>query len=143
MPFEEIKKVKSREVAVSSDKVYIGLYGRNYVTIRIGEKVREKLGWEVRCRVSIAEGTGADKGLVQINVLPNDKTGSCFLRADGKNAPFSRIQLQAKYLIHHQVEAGEHPSALVSFQTFGSALTLIFPDWIKPVEKRDLLTLVK
>ena len=121
MAFEAIETKRMHGVPPSADGVTVALYsGDNpQISFRFGAKILKKLGWPEDSRVSIAEGTGADAGLLQLTLT---KAGLKMTKA--------AVKMNTKHLRHHKVpgEATHHAEAVV-IQTFGSALTIMMPAW--------------
>jgi len=115
------------------DTIGVGLYKGNVLALRIGLNVATKLGWKKGDAVALAEGFGADAGIIQLRAIDSRSEGY-HLTSDGPKGNCLRLAVPFARFKHHALLRVDEmiPSEPALQSTFGSTLTVMLPDWVRP-----------
>jgi hypothetical protein len=150
MGFETIDVVPrmARAITANPDGVSVGIYARKKesprLTIFIGSNVLAAMGLKLGDRVIVQEGNGADHGIFHISPAGTGRVGITLTARDGSKGGTAKLPSvnmpqvsvdtkRTKTLCNAASVAAE----AVTFQRFGSALTIIVPWCHAPVERTD------
>lgn len=138
--------VKSRAPQAQTNEVFIALYNTGKtddsltLSIRIGGRVMQRLGWKRGDFVTVHEGSGEDSGMVQIEKAA--ATGRRLTDPSGlKTDPdAARIYVLTKAFSLHEFSGDPQPGESVEYEAFKGRLTVSLPKWAKPktVEENDV-----
>jgi hypothetical protein len=129
MAFQAIKPKKQAGVRVGNkDSVTVAYHTRDgkagRIQIRIGYNLMEEMGAKIGETALVELGEGVDKGYVRISMMSN---GNYRLR---KTSTGTESAGSITFLNENCDHLKSSKSAeLVTFQRFGSSLTVLMPDW--------------
>lgn len=126
------------------EEVSLALYGKDEtysISIKLGQKVMQTLGWEHGARVVIGEGTGTDAGFLELRRVARGGYGIAvhnFVKGREQSEFDGVVKCLARKFTHYETPMEPRSQQAVPYEVIDGALRMVVPDWMTPASKKDV-----